>query len=164
MPRKTQTTSFGSVVRESHSSKKFYSSKLFEEFRIPKKIEFKQEEVTEKPEQSYEPEEAEDEQEPEVRETETEEKTVDQSTGKMDIRFHETGVLPEKKEVKAAAEAARKEKETRGKKIFGQQVLVQNTSELQTARVTDKIESGQSSEAAKPTEPAGDGTIELIDL
>lgn len=42
MPRKTQTTSFGSIVRESHSSKKFYSSKLFEEFRIPKKIEFKQ--------------------------------------------------------------------------------------------------------------------------
>lgn len=47
MPRKTQTTSFGSIVRESHSSKKFYSSKLFEEFRIPKKIEFKQEEVPE---------------------------------------------------------------------------------------------------------------------
>ena len=47
MPRKTQTTSFGSIVRESHSSKKFYSSKLFEEFRIPKKIEFKQEGVPE---------------------------------------------------------------------------------------------------------------------
>lgn len=42
MTRKTQTSSFGSVLRESHSSKKFYSSKLFEDFRIPKKIEFKE--------------------------------------------------------------------------------------------------------------------------
>ena len=42
MARKTQTTSFGSIVRESHSSKKFYSSKLFEEFKLPKKIEYKE--------------------------------------------------------------------------------------------------------------------------
>ena len=40
MVRKTQTTSFGSIVRESHNSKKFYSSKLFEEFKLPKKIDF----------------------------------------------------------------------------------------------------------------------------
>ena len=45
MPRKTKTTSFGSVVRESHNSKKFYSSKLFEEFRIPDKIDFKHESI-----------------------------------------------------------------------------------------------------------------------
>lgn len=48
MPRKTQTKSFGSVVRESHSSKKFYSSKLFEEFRLPKDIEYKQNHIPEK--------------------------------------------------------------------------------------------------------------------
>ena len=42
MVRKTQTSSFGSVLRESHSSKKFYSSKLFEEFKIPKNIEFRE--------------------------------------------------------------------------------------------------------------------------
>ena len=42
MVRKTQTTSFGSVVRESHSSKKFYSSKLFKGFELPKNIEFKE--------------------------------------------------------------------------------------------------------------------------
>ena len=45
MARKTQTTSFGSIVRESHSSKKFYSSKLFEEFKLPKKIEYKEQPV-----------------------------------------------------------------------------------------------------------------------
>ena len=45
MPRKTKTTSVGSVVRESHNSKKFYSSKLFEEFRIPDKIDFKHESI-----------------------------------------------------------------------------------------------------------------------
>ena len=45
MPRKTQTKSFGSVVRESHSSKKFYSSKLFEEFRLPKDIEYRQNQI-----------------------------------------------------------------------------------------------------------------------
>ena len=42
MLRKTQTTSFGSVVRESHSSKKFYSSKLFKGFEIPKNIEYRE--------------------------------------------------------------------------------------------------------------------------
>ncbi|WP_288267184.1 site-specific DNA-methyltransferase [uncultured Methanobrevibacter sp.] len=42
MPRKTQTTTFGSVVRESHSSKKFYSSKLFKGFEIPKNIEYRE--------------------------------------------------------------------------------------------------------------------------
>ena len=45
MTRKTQTASFGSVLRESHSSKKFYSSKLFEDFRIPKGIEFKESQI-----------------------------------------------------------------------------------------------------------------------
>ena len=47
MVRKTQTSSFGSVLRESHSSKKFYSSKLFEEFKVPKNIEYKQVELPE---------------------------------------------------------------------------------------------------------------------
>ena len=42
MVRKTQTASFGSVVRESHSSKKFYSSKLFKDFEIPKNIEYRE--------------------------------------------------------------------------------------------------------------------------
>ena len=45
MKRKTQTTSFGSVVRESHSSKKFYSSKLFEEFKLPDKIEYRENKI-----------------------------------------------------------------------------------------------------------------------
>ncbi len=45
MTRKTQTTSFGSVLRESHSSKKFYSSKLFENIKIPKDIEFKESKI-----------------------------------------------------------------------------------------------------------------------
>lgn len=45
MQRKTQTASFGSVLRESHSSKKFYSQKLFDEFKIPKNIEYKQTEI-----------------------------------------------------------------------------------------------------------------------
>lgn len=45
MTRKTQTASFGSVLRESHSSKKFYSSKLFENFKIPKSIEFKESKI-----------------------------------------------------------------------------------------------------------------------
>ena len=40
MQRKTKTASFGSVVRQSHNSKKFYSSKLFEEFKLPKNIEY----------------------------------------------------------------------------------------------------------------------------
>jgi len=43
--RKTQTSSFGSVLRESHSSKKFYSSKLFESFKVPDNIEFKEYEI-----------------------------------------------------------------------------------------------------------------------
>lgn len=47
MTRKTQTATFGSVLRESHSSKKFYSSKLFQEFQIPKNIEFKESEIPE---------------------------------------------------------------------------------------------------------------------
>ncbi|MBQ2654329.1 MAG: site-specific DNA-methyltransferase [Methanobrevibacter sp.] len=47
MVRKTQTSSFGSVLRESHSSKKFYSSKLFEEFEIPKNVEFKESKIPE---------------------------------------------------------------------------------------------------------------------
>ena len=47
MVRKTQTSSFGSVLRESHSSKKFYSSKLFEQFNIPKSIEFKESKIPE---------------------------------------------------------------------------------------------------------------------
>ena len=42
MPRKTQTTTFGSVVRESHNSKKFYSSKLFKGFEIPKNIVYRE--------------------------------------------------------------------------------------------------------------------------
>lgn len=45
MVRKTQTSSFGSVLRESHSSKKFYSSKLFKDFEIPKDIEYSQVEI-----------------------------------------------------------------------------------------------------------------------
>ncbi|WP_407380159.1 DNA-methyltransferase [Methanobrevibacter sp.] len=46
--RKTKTSSFGSVLRESHDSKEFYSSKLFEEFEIPKKIEYKETKIPEK--------------------------------------------------------------------------------------------------------------------
>ena len=42
MTRKTQTRTFGSVVRESHSSKKFYSSKLYQNFKIPNNIAFKE--------------------------------------------------------------------------------------------------------------------------
>ena len=42
MVRKTQSSSFGSVLRESHSSKKFYSSKLFDDFKIPKNIEYEE--------------------------------------------------------------------------------------------------------------------------
>lgn len=47
MVRKTQTTSFGSIVRESHSSKKFYSSKLFSDFEIPRNVEFKENKIKE---------------------------------------------------------------------------------------------------------------------
>jgi len=46
--RKTQTSSFGSVLRESHSSKKFYSSKLFEDFRVPKNLEYKENKIDSK--------------------------------------------------------------------------------------------------------------------
>ena len=46
--RKTKTSSFGSVLRESHDSKEFYSSKLFEEFEIPKKIEYKENKISKK--------------------------------------------------------------------------------------------------------------------
>ncbi|MBR6994127.1 MAG: site-specific DNA-methyltransferase [Methanobrevibacter sp.] len=42
MVRKTKTASFGSVLRESHSSKKFYSSKLYENLKVPKNIDFKE--------------------------------------------------------------------------------------------------------------------------
>ena len=45
MTRKTQTTTFGSVVRESHSSKKFYSSKLYRDYEIPKNIEFRENKI-----------------------------------------------------------------------------------------------------------------------
>ena len=45
MVRKTQTASFGSILRESHSSKKFYSSKLFNQFKIPKNIEYVENEI-----------------------------------------------------------------------------------------------------------------------
>ncbi|MBQ9026357.1 MAG: site-specific DNA-methyltransferase, partial [Methanobrevibacter sp.] len=41
-------SSFGSVLRESHDSKEFYSSKLFEEFEIPKKIEYKETKIPKK--------------------------------------------------------------------------------------------------------------------
>lgn len=47
MVRKTQTSSFGSVLRESHSSKKFYNSKLFEEFKVPKNVEFRESKIPE---------------------------------------------------------------------------------------------------------------------
>ena len=47
MVRKTQTKSVGSVVRESHNSKKFYSSKLFKDFELPKNIEYRQNPIPE---------------------------------------------------------------------------------------------------------------------
>jgi len=43
--RKTESSSFGSVLRESHNSKKFYSAKLFDQFKIPKNIEFKENKI-----------------------------------------------------------------------------------------------------------------------
>lgn len=45
MSRNTETTSFGSVVRESHSSKKFYSSNLFKDFQIPENVEFRENKI-----------------------------------------------------------------------------------------------------------------------
>jgi len=46
--RKTQTKTFGSVVRESHDSKRFYNTKLFKEFQIPKNIEYKETPISKK--------------------------------------------------------------------------------------------------------------------
>ena len=48
MARKTQTTNFGSIVRESHSSKKFYSSKLFRDFQMPENIQYRHADIDEK--------------------------------------------------------------------------------------------------------------------
>ncbi len=48
LARKTQTTNFGSIVRESHSSKKFYSSKLFRDFQIPENIQYRHTDIDEK--------------------------------------------------------------------------------------------------------------------
>lgn len=45
MKRKTQTTSFGSIVRESHNSKKFYNSKLFTDFEVDKNVEYIENEI-----------------------------------------------------------------------------------------------------------------------
>ena len=45
MKRKTQTTSFGSIVRESHNSKKFYNSKLFTDFEVDKNVEYVENEI-----------------------------------------------------------------------------------------------------------------------
>jgi site-specific DNA-methyltransferase (adenine-specific) len=47
LTRKTETSSFGSVLRESHDSRKFYSSKLFEGLRIPDNVEFKENKIDE---------------------------------------------------------------------------------------------------------------------
>lgn len=47
MARKTQTTNFGSIVRESHSSKKFYSSKLFRDFQMPENIQYRHADIDE---------------------------------------------------------------------------------------------------------------------
>lgn len=48
LARKTQTTNFGSIVRESHSSKKFYSSKLFRDFQMPENIQYRHADIDEK--------------------------------------------------------------------------------------------------------------------
>ena len=93
-------------------------------------------------EQNFVSDEAEDEPEEPVKresESEAEDKLESQETGKMDIRFHETGVLPKKEEVRAARrEVEKQEKEARGKKIFGQDVLVTHTSGLDTAKVAEE--------------------------
>lgn len=47
MNKKTKTTSFGSVVRQSHNSEKFYNSKLFLDFKISENIEFIESEIDE---------------------------------------------------------------------------------------------------------------------
>lgn len=48
MCRKTETSSFGSMVRKSHDSSKFYASKLFDDFKIPKNIEFVENKIAKK--------------------------------------------------------------------------------------------------------------------
>ncbi len=45
MVRKTQTSSFGSVVRQSHDSKKFYNSKLYECFKESTDIQFNESKI-----------------------------------------------------------------------------------------------------------------------
>lgn len=40
MYKKTKTSSFGSILRESHDSTKFYSSKLFDDFKVSEKVEY----------------------------------------------------------------------------------------------------------------------------
>lgn len=47
MYRKTKTSSFGSIVRESHDSSKFYASKLFDDIKIPKKVEYVENKIPE---------------------------------------------------------------------------------------------------------------------
>lgn len=48
MYRKTKTSSFGSMVRESHDSSKFYASRLFEDFKIPKDIDYVENKISKK--------------------------------------------------------------------------------------------------------------------
>ena len=48
MSRKTETTNFGSIVREGHDSKKFYSSKMFNEFKMPENLEFRENHIPKK--------------------------------------------------------------------------------------------------------------------
>ena len=45
MTRKTQTTKFGSVVRQSHNSDEFYNSKLFDDFQIPVNVEYRENKI-----------------------------------------------------------------------------------------------------------------------
>lgn len=47
MYRKTKTTSFGSTVRESHDSKEFYSSRLYENIKVPEKVDYKENKIPE---------------------------------------------------------------------------------------------------------------------
>ena len=47
MLKRTQTTSFGSVERKAHNSEKFYNSKIFKDFQIPKNVEFKENKIAE---------------------------------------------------------------------------------------------------------------------
>ena len=47
MTRKTQTTKFGSVVRQSHNSDEFYNSKLFDDFQIPVNVEYRENKIKE---------------------------------------------------------------------------------------------------------------------